>query len=197
MLAITSGIVVTYLTEYGLAHNGGWRWMLALGAVSAFGWSGTKLAFTKPWVINSDSQTALTAVLCSGTFLTWPALASTNANSSSETTIPIRLPVDAGGLHDDMRRAFRCKPNGEAISPSVVILNVLIPCCHLALHRVTNAGHHCLLVNIETGTMRMQKFHRSSSAPLPWNPDLKNPESVLRSDEPGCSRGFGSDCYTG
>jgi hypothetical protein len=51
---------------------------------------------------------------------------------------------------------------------------------HLAVPQVTNAGHHRLLVNIETSTMRMQKFHRSSSAPLAWNPDRRNLESVLR-----------------
>src|SRR5580698_3793067 len=28
--------------------------------------------------------------------------------------------------------------------------------------------------------MRMQKFHRSSSAPLAWSPDRRNLESVLR-----------------
>ncbi len=37
MLAITTGIVVAYLTDYGLAHHGGWRWMFGLGAVPAFG----------------------------------------------------------------------------------------------------------------------------------------------------------------
>jgi SP family galactose:H+ symporter-like MFS transporter len=37
MLAITTGIVVAYLTDYGLAHHGGWRWMFALGAVPALG----------------------------------------------------------------------------------------------------------------------------------------------------------------
>jgi SP family galactose:H+ symporter-like MFS transporter len=35
MLAITIGIVVAYLTDYGLAHHGGWRWMFGLGAVPA------------------------------------------------------------------------------------------------------------------------------------------------------------------
>ncbi|MEO7028086.1 MAG: sugar porter family MFS transporter [Acidobacteriaceae bacterium] len=37
MLAITTGIVVAYLTDYGLARPGGWRWMFALGALPAFG----------------------------------------------------------------------------------------------------------------------------------------------------------------
>jgi SP family galactose:H+ symporter-like MFS transporter len=37
MLAITTGIVLAYLTDYGLAHHGGWRWMFGLGAVPAFG----------------------------------------------------------------------------------------------------------------------------------------------------------------
>ncbi len=37
MLAITTGIVVAYLTDYALARPGGWRWMFALGAVPAFG----------------------------------------------------------------------------------------------------------------------------------------------------------------
>jgi sugar porter (SP) family MFS transporter len=37
MLAITTGIVVAYLTDFGLAHHGGWRWMFALGAVPALG----------------------------------------------------------------------------------------------------------------------------------------------------------------
>ena len=45
---------------------------------------------------------------------------------------------------------------------------------------MTNAGHHRLLVNIQTSAMRMQKFHRSSSAPLAWSPDRRNLESVLR-----------------
>ena len=49
---------------------------------------------------------------------------------------------------------------------------------------VTNAGHHRLLVNIETSAMRMQKFHRSSSAPLAWSPDRRNLESVLRGGKP-------------
>jgi SP family galactose:H+ symporter-like MFS transporter len=37
MLAITSGIVVAYLTYYALAHHGGWRWMFGLGAAPALG----------------------------------------------------------------------------------------------------------------------------------------------------------------
>jgi hypothetical protein len=32
--------------------------------------------------------------------------------------------------------------------------------------------------------MRMQKFHRSSSAPLAWSPDRRNLESVLRGGKP-------------
>jgi SP family galactose:H+ symporter-like MFS transporter len=35
MLAITTGIVVAYLTDYGLADHGGWRWMFGLGAIPA------------------------------------------------------------------------------------------------------------------------------------------------------------------
>jgi hypothetical protein len=45
-------------------------------------------------------------------------------------------------------------------------------------------NHHRLLVNIETSAMRMQKFHRSSSAPLAWSPDRRNLESVLRGGKP-------------
>ena len=49
---------------------------------------------------------------------------------------------------------------------------------------MTNAGHHRLIVNIQTSAMRMQKFHRSSSAPLAWSPDRRNLESVLRGGKP-------------
>ena len=34
---------------------------------------------------------------------------------------------------------------------------------HLAVHHVTNAGHHQVLMNIQTGAMRVQNFYRSSS----------------------------------
>jgi SP family galactose:H+ symporter-like MFS transporter len=37
MLAITSGIVVAYLTDYVMANHGGWRWMFGLGALPALG----------------------------------------------------------------------------------------------------------------------------------------------------------------
>lgn len=37
MLAITSGIVAAYLTDYVLTGNGGWRWMFGLGVVPAVG----------------------------------------------------------------------------------------------------------------------------------------------------------------
>jgi sugar porter (SP) family MFS transporter len=37
MLAITSGIVAAYLTDYALTGNGGWRWMFGLGVVPAIG----------------------------------------------------------------------------------------------------------------------------------------------------------------
>lgn len=37
MLAITTGIVAAYLTDYALAGNGGWRWMFGLGAIPAVG----------------------------------------------------------------------------------------------------------------------------------------------------------------
>jgi hypothetical protein len=39
-------------------------------------------------------------------------------------------------------------------------------------------------VNIETSAKRMQKFHRSSSAPLAWSPDRRNLESMLRGGKP-------------
>ena len=98
--------------------------------------------------------------------------------------MPDRLPVDAGGLHDDMRTTFRRKPIGEGYQSLGGCLERLDPCRHLALYQVTNAGHHRLLVNVETGTMQMQKFHRSSSAPPAWNPDRRNLESVLRGGAP-------------
>jgi MFS family permease len=37
MLAITTGIVTAYLTDYALTGNGGWRWMFGLGVVPAIG----------------------------------------------------------------------------------------------------------------------------------------------------------------
>lgn len=37
MLAITTGIVAAYLTDYALTGNGGWRWMFGLGVVPAIG----------------------------------------------------------------------------------------------------------------------------------------------------------------
>jgi hypothetical protein len=39
--------------------------------------------------------------------------------------VPDRLPVDAGRLHGDVRRAFRRQPIGQAISSWVVVLKVL------------------------------------------------------------------------
>ena len=53
-------------------------------------------------------------------------------------------------------------------------------CRHLAAPQMTNAGHHRLLVNIQTSEMRMQKFHRSSCAPLAWSPDRRNLKRVLK-----------------
>jgi hypothetical protein len=95
-----------------------------------------------------------------------------------------RLPVDAGGLHDGMRTTFRCKPIGERYQFLGGCLERLNPGHHFAVPQVTNAGHHRLLVNIETSAKRMQKFHRSSSAPLAWSPDRRNLESVLRGGKP-------------
>jgi uncharacterized hydrophobic protein (TIGR00271 family) len=37
MLAITTGIVAAYLTDYALTGKGGWRWMFGLGVVPAIG----------------------------------------------------------------------------------------------------------------------------------------------------------------
>jgi SP family galactose:H+ symporter-like MFS transporter len=37
MLAITTGIVAAYLTDYALTGDGGWRWMFGLGVVPAVG----------------------------------------------------------------------------------------------------------------------------------------------------------------
>jgi SP family galactose:H+ symporter-like MFS transporter len=37
MLAITTGIVAAYLTDYALTGNGSWRWMFGLGVVPAIG----------------------------------------------------------------------------------------------------------------------------------------------------------------
>jgi SP family galactose:H+ symporter-like MFS transporter len=37
MLAITTGIVAAYLTDYALTGSGGWRWMFGLGVVPAVG----------------------------------------------------------------------------------------------------------------------------------------------------------------
>lgn len=37
MLAITTGIVAAYLTDYALTGNGTWRWMFGLGVVPAIG----------------------------------------------------------------------------------------------------------------------------------------------------------------
>jgi SP family galactose:H+ symporter-like MFS transporter len=37
MLAITTGVVAAYLTDYALRGDGGWRWMFALGVIPAVG----------------------------------------------------------------------------------------------------------------------------------------------------------------
>ena len=96
--------------------------------------------------------------------------------------MPDRLPVDAGGFHHDIRTTFRCKPIGQGYQFLGGCLERPDFCRHLAASQMTNAGHHRLLVNIQTSAMRMQKFHRSSSAPLAWSPDRRNLESVLRGD---------------
>jgi hypothetical protein len=83
-----------------------------------------------------------------------------------------------------MRTTFRCKPIGEGYQFLGGCLERLNPGHHFAVPQVTDAGHHRLLVNIETSAKRMQKFHRSSSAPLAWSPDRRNLESVLRGGKP-------------
>ena len=77
--------------------------------------------------------------------------------------VPDRLPVDACRFHGDMRRAFGRKPIGQGHQFLGRCLEGLDYSRHLAVDHVTNTGHHGVLMHIQTGTMRVQDFHRSSS----------------------------------
>ena len=77
--------------------------------------------------------------------------------------VPDRLPVDARRFHGDMRYAFSRQPIRQGHQFLGRRLEGFDSSAYLAVHHVTNAGHHRILMNIRTGTMRMQNFHRSSS----------------------------------
>jgi hypothetical protein len=77
--------------------------------------------------------------------------------------VPDRLPVNACRFHGDVRRAFSRKPIGQSHQFLCCRLEGLDSGRYLAVHHVTNTGHHRVLMYIQTGAMRMQNFHRSSS----------------------------------
>jgi SP family galactose:H+ symporter-like MFS transporter len=64
-LAITSGILVSYLVGYALAEGGGWRWMLGLGAVPAVIMGGGMLFLPESprWLAGANRMDDATRVL--------------------------------------------------------------------------------------------------------------------------------------
>ena len=64
-LAITGGILVSYLVDYALADSGGWRWMLGLAAVpaAALGVGMLLLPESPRWLLARGSADAARAVL--------------------------------------------------------------------------------------------------------------------------------------
>src|SRR6516162_673228 len=73
--------------------------------------------------------------------------------------MPHRLPVDAGRLHRDMGTALANQP----VRQREQLLGCRLEAAHLAPYRtvrhVPNAGHHRILVHVETGAMWVQNLH--------------------------------------
>ncbi len=84
--------------------------------------------------------------------------------------MPHRLPIDAGRLHRDMGAALLGEPGRQGEQ----FFGRRLEGAHLAFDRavghVAHTGHDRLLVHIQTGAMRVQNFHRSSSTPPAWDP---------------------------
>jgi hypothetical protein len=84
--------------------------------------------------------------------------------------MPHRLPIDPGRLHRDVGASLAGKP----VRQSEQFLGCCLEGAHLALdrtvHHVPYASHDRVLMNVKTGAMRMQNFHRPSSTPPAWDP---------------------------
>ena len=77
--------------------------------------------------------------------------------------VPDRLPVNACRFHGNVCRAFIRKPIGQGRQFLGCRLEGLDYSRDLAVSHVTNTGHHRVLMHVQTGAMRVQDFHRSSS----------------------------------
>ena len=87
-------------------------------AAARIGLGGTKLACSSPASASWHSHAASeTSVLRPGTCLTCRALTSMHSNSSSRIAHD-RLPIDAGGLHHDLRDAVRGQPVAQRQQPA-------------------------------------------------------------------------------
>ena len=84
--------------------------------------------------------------------------------------MPDRLPVDARRFHGGMRTTRRRKPVRQGHQLLGRRLEGPDIGRYRAMHHVTNAGYHRVLMHIQTSAMRVQNFHRSSLCAAAWNP---------------------------
>jgi hypothetical protein len=107
--------------------------------------------------------------LASRDVLNVPGIGQYQGKIAVAQNVPNRLPVDPGCLHRHVRDPLAGQPFRQSQE---------VPCRRLErphLHHVTRASHHRLLVDVETGAMRMQHFHGSPPiAPPAWDPPSQN-----------------------
>src|SRR5438105_2099639 len=97
--------------------------------------------------------------------------------------MPYRLPVNSRRFHGDMRAVFGRQPFRQCHEILGRRLERADLSLSRAIHHMAHAGHHCILVNIKTGTMPMQNFHRFSLNAAGLEPPL----SKSRTRAPGLS----------
>jgi hypothetical protein len=74
--------------------------------------------------------------------------------------MPDRFPVDPRGLHGDMGAAALGQPGGERQQSGGGGREGLHLHGDFASGREARAGHHAILVHVQTGATRVEDFHR-------------------------------------
>jgi hypothetical protein len=103
--------------------------------------------------------------------------------------VPNRLPVNAGRLHRDVRAPLACQPFRQG--QKILCRRPERPYLPFdgTIRHVTLAGHHRVLVDVETSAMRIKDFHGSPpQAPPAWDSHPRN----SRKRAPGSSPTLGA-----
>ena len=107
---------------------------------------------------------------------------------------PHRLPIDAGGLHRDLRHAMRLQPVGERKQPphrGRKLLHVLVATAAGGRH--AHARHHAGLVDVQRRRALHNRLHEPSSRSIDTTASLArslDSQSNLKGGLAGTSPGF-------